>query len=257
MIKYSTHCSFPPQIMVSTSIVQVMNFRQWILLCVTLIPLYASFSPLSLQPLCSSLSHIITTSSRNPLYKWSIGHRAILDFAFSPCGHHLAVAGADGYMRVFNHHSMELTGIMRSVFAGFRSVCWSPDGKFIVTGGEADRLTVFSVEENAVVAVGEHGHHSYVNRVAFDPYMTAYGELPDAMDFSDDSEEEEDGRTPSHGRGLPREDSGPVTAYRIGSVGADTRVCLWDMKVDRLRKFPERRRKSDLRREKYIKKRSG
>lgn len=46
-------------------------------------------------------------------------------------------------------------------------VCWSPDGKYLVFGGEDDLVTVYSVSERKVVARGQ-GHKSWVTRVAFD-----------------------------------------------------------------------------------------
>ena len=52
-------------------------------------------------------------SLRNPLYKWAVGTGSINEFAFSPCGHFLAVASQDGYLRVFNYDTMELLGIAR------------------------------------------------------------------------------------------------------------------------------------------------
>ncbi len=52
-------------------------------------------------------------STRNPLYKWSVGSGAVNEFVFSPCGHFLAVASQDCYMRMFNYDTMELVGIAR------------------------------------------------------------------------------------------------------------------------------------------------
>ncbi len=55
----------------------------------------------------------------------------------------------------------------RSYFGGVTCVCWSPDGKYLVFGGEDDLVTVYSVSERKVVARGQ-GHKSWVTRVAFD-----------------------------------------------------------------------------------------
>ena len=97
-----------------------------------------------------------TKTTRNPIYKWTIGGAnqanstssngssgaggnsgagvagcgvAINEFAFSPCGHFLCVVSADGYLRVFNYDAMELVGTGRSYFGGLLCCCWSPDGK--------------------------------------------------------------------------------------------------------------------------------
>ncbi|XP_005102777.1 WD repeat-containing protein 20 [Aplysia californica] len=112
-----------------------------------------------------------TRSTRNPLYRWVIGQGAINEFAFSPCARYLAVVGQDGHLRVFQYSTMELLGTMKSFFGGLLCVCWSPDGKYLVTGGEDDLVTVWSFHEKRVVCRG-HGHKSWVNMVAFDKYTS-------------------------------------------------------------------------------------
>lgn len=78
-------------------------------------------------------------------------------------------------------------------------VCWSPDGRYIVTGGQDDLVTIWSFAERRIVARCE-GHHSWVSSVAFDPWRC------------DDR------------------------AYRFGSVGHDCRLLLWDFSVGMLHK---------------------
>lgn len=125
-------------------------------------------------------------SSRNPLYKWvfNTDNCCINEFCFSPCGSNLAIVSQDGFLRVFHYDTMELLGIARSYFGGFLCVCWSPDSKYIVVGGEDDLVTVWSLHERRVVARGQ-GHRSWVSVVAFDPYTTSYSSW-DGGDFSDD-----------------------------------------------------------------------
>lgn len=76
-------------------------------------------------------------------------------------------------------------------------VCWSPDGKYIVTGGQDDLVSIWSLAERKIVARCQ-GHHSWVSAVAFDPWRC-------------------DERT-----------------YRFGSVGDDCRLLLWDFNVGML-----------------------
>lgn len=85
---------------------------------------------------------------------------------------------------MFQYDQMELVGIARSYFGGFLCVCWSPDSKYIVVGGEDDLVTVYSFLERKVVARGQ-GHRSWVSVVAFDPYTTSCSAW-DGADFSDD-----------------------------------------------------------------------
>ncbi|XP_011312695.1 WD repeat-containing protein 20 isoform X2 [Fopius arisanus] len=195
-----------------------------------------------------------TKSTRNPLYRWVIGVEGccINEFAFSPCGANLAVVSQDGFLRVFHYDTMELVGSARSYFGGFLCVCWSPDGRYVVVGGEDDLVTIWSFNEKRVVARGQ-GHHSWVSVVAFDPFTTSYGE-PDP-DFSGSDDEaithinhtnhyhEKSKRTSTASQGLNsnRNSCGSElrvpggTCYRLGSVSEDTQLCLWDITEDVLR----------------------
>lgn len=208
-------------------------------------------------------------STRNPLYKWTFGSEncSINEFCFSPCGSMLAIVSQDGFLRVFHYDTMELLGIARSYFGGFLCVCWSPDGKYIVVGGEDDLVTVWSLHERRVVARGQ-GHRSWVSVVAFDPY-TSFSSW-DGPDFSDDENQMNDGYSSNNIRphynndvhrnsdvdrestaigasaskhhrpksGSFRDSFAPDklgTCYRLGSVGQDTQICLWDITEDVLR----------------------
>lgn len=197
-------------------------------------------------------------SPRNPLYKWTFGteNYAINEICFSPCGQNIAIVSQDGFLRVFQYNTMELIGVARSYFGGFLCVCWSPDGKYLVVGGEDDLVTVFSLSEKKVVARGQ-GHRSWVSVVAFDPYTTSYTNW-EGPDFSDDenavndsnftasrcntnhtnhehrSAKDERKRTSSVRDSLTAPEK-TATSYRLGSVGQDTQLCLWDITDDVLR----------------------
>ncbi|XP_017131493.1 WD repeat-containing protein 20 [Drosophila elegans] len=208
-------------------------------------------------------------TTRNPLYKWvfSTDNCCVNELCFSPCGSQLAVVSQDGFLRVFHYDTMELLGIARSYFGGFLCVCWSPDGKYIVVGGEDDLVTVWSLHERRVVARGQ-GHRSWVSVVAFDPYTTSYTNW-DGGDFSDDENQMNEysnsrearfsgdstanggfdgfdrNSTPVHAaRNRPhsasfRSDASSADklaiSYRLGSVSQDTQICLWDITEDVLR----------------------
>lgn len=154
-----------------------------------------------------SVSTCKAKSTRNPLYRWVIGpdNCCINEMAFSPCGSYLAVVSQDGFLRVFHYDTMELAGIARSYFGGFLCVCWSPDGRYVVVGGEDDLVTVWSFTERCVVARGQ-GHRSWVSVVAFDPFACHFEEPVETQ-----------------------------PCYRLGSVGQDTQLCLWDITEDVLR----------------------
>lgn len=84
-----------------------------------------------------------------------------------------------------------------SYYGGLICVCWSPDGKYVLTGGQDDLISIWHVPESALIARCQ-GHHSWVTSVAFDPWRC------------DDKN------------------------YRFGSVGEDRRLCLWDFSVGML-----------------------
>lgn len=215
---------------------------------------------------------IFTVRQRNrcPLVcRWTVGHGPINAFSFSPDSVHIAISSQDGFLRIYDFHKQTLYGRMRSYFGGLLCVCWSPDGKYVVTGGEDDLVTVWSFEQKKVVARGE-GHKSYINAVAFDAYMTT---LPNPEAAKGSSVELE--RTTADGSlvqtqaessaAAPNSDvkaesrstleaggdasfarhfslsekvastSPGYTAYRLGSVGQDAQICLWDLSGDTLK----------------------
>ncbi|GMT10947.1 hypothetical protein PFISCL1PPCAC_2244 [Pristionchus fissidentatus] len=211
-----------------------------------------------------------TKTSRNPVYKWQIGKGgAIHQFAFSPVDQNImATVGHDGYLRIFNYHSMELLSFMKSYFGGLLCLSWSPDGALIATGGEDDLLTVYSFSERRVVCRGL-GHKSWISQVSFDPHACVLEEGT-ASGIGAVSEEEGAIRTRRCGTTLSSAStsmsrlsstSGVATlalagtstpngsmhntsangppaigvSYRLGSVGHDTQLCLWDVTDDVLK----------------------
>ncbi|XP_022899842.1 WD repeat-containing protein 20 [Onthophagus taurus] len=145
-----------------------------------------------------SVSCSKTKSSRNPLFRWTIGNgAAINDMSFSPNGTYLAIVSQDGLLRVFQYNTIELVGTARSYFGGLLCVAWSGDGRLLAAGGEDDLITIYSLEQKRVIARAQ-GHHSWVSAVAFDAKLEA------------------------------------ESNYRIGSVGHDTQLCLWELPEEAL-----------------------
>ncbi|ELU10635.1 hypothetical protein CAPTEDRAFT_6102 [Capitella teleta] len=191
-----------------------------------------------------------TKSTRNPLYRWLIGDGGINEFAFSPCSKYLAVVSQDGYLRVINYDAMELVGVMKSYFGGLICVCWSPDGKYIVTGGEDDLVTVWSFNEKRVVCRGQ-GHKSWVNVVAFDAFTTSVpNEGDDCVDMCG-SDEDFNRHEPLQRTSLRSTTSqgslnSSLVSYRFGSVSQDTQLCMWDLTEEVLRQPMGRLRTSTI-----------
>ncbi|KAL9128521.1 MAG: hypothetical protein Q9217_002817 [Psora testacea] len=135
----------------------------------------------------------------NPVASWRISNHCITAFAFSPDSRHLAVVSEDGSLRIINYLKEQLIDLYPSYYGAFICVCWSPDGKYVLTGGQDDLVSIWSLHERRIVARCQ-GHHSWVTAVAFDPWRC-------------------DGRN-----------------YRFGSVGEDRRLLLWDFNVGMLRR---------------------
>lgn len=134
----------------------------------------------------------------NPLAAWRVSNREIYNMAFSPDDVHLALVSEDGTLRIVNFLEERMLDIHRSYYGGIICVAWSPDGKYLVTGGQDDIVSIWSFEDRALVARCQ-GHSGWVRDVKFDPW-----------------------RCDAH-------------AYRIGSVGDDCKLLLWDFALDLLR----------------------
>ncbi|KAI2617772.1 WD40 repeat-like protein [Hypoxylon sp. NC1633] len=135
----------------------------------------------------------------NPVAVWKLSNQRINAFEFSPDNRHLAVVSEDGTMRIIDYLKEELLGVYNAYYGGFTCVCWSPDGKYALTGGQDDLISIWCPSERALIARCQ-GHQSWVTSVAFDPWRC-------------------DERN-----------------YRFGSVGEDCQLCLWDFNVGMLHK---------------------
>eukprot|EP00249_Psilotum_nudum_P023074 c28742_g1_i2 orf=634-2244(+) len=161
----------------------------------------ASFPPVKDQ---TQFSVVHARSSKsNPIARWHVCQGSINGVAFSVDGVNLATVGRDGFLRIFDFKSEHLICGGKSYFGALLCCSWSPDGKYVLTGGEDDLVQVWSMEDRAVVAWGE-GHNSWVSGVCFDPF----------------------GTTPSS------DDTSETVTYRFGSVGQDTQLLLWDLSMD-------------------------
>lgn len=130
-------------------------------------------------------------SAKNPVSHWRVSKRSVADFVFSPDVKYVAVISEDGCLRVIDSMAEQLVDCYASYFGALTAVAWSPDGRFILTGGQDDLITIYSPWEQRVVARCQ-GHSSFVSGLAFDDIRC-------------------DGRT-----------------YRFGSVGEDNKFILWD-----------------------------
>lgn len=130
--------------------------------------------------------------SHNPVAAYKVSREPVNQIAFSPSGRTLATVSEDGTLRIIDMTTETLVDLHQSYYGGINCVTWSPDGEFILTGGQDDIVSLYSLSQRCVVFRGR-GHKSWITAVAFDPWRC-----------------DDDGN------------------YRFASVGEDTRLLLWD-----------------------------
>jgi WD40 repeat protein len=133
----------------------------------------------------------------NPVAVWKVSNSKLNSIAFSPDGQLLAVVSDDGLLTIMDYISERVIDVFRSYYGAMLCVTWSPDGRYVLTGGQDDLVSIWSLADHALVARCV-GHSSWVTDVKFDPWRC-------------------DERN-----------------YRFGSVGEDCRLLLWDFSVGML-----------------------
>lgn len=133
----------------------------------------------------------------NPVAVWKVSNLKINSIAFSPDGQLLAIVGEDGTLTIVDYIEEKVLDVFRSYYGALLCVTWSPDGRYVLTGGQDDLVSIWSLVDHALVARCV-GHNSWVTDVKFDPWRC-------------------DERN-----------------YRFGSVGEDCQLLLWDFSVGML-----------------------
>lgn len=133
----------------------------------------------------------------NPVAFWKISNMKVNNMAFSPDGQLLAIVCDDGTLTIMDYIRERVLDVFRSYYGAIICVTWSPDGRYVLTGGQDDLVSIWSIVDSALVARCV-GHESWITDVKFDPWRC-------------------DERN-----------------YRFGSVGEDCRLLLWDFSVGML-----------------------
>ena len=135
----------------------------------------------------------------NPVAAYKVSNLKINMMAFSPDGSMLALVCEDGTLTILDYVKEKVLDVYRSYYGAMLCVTWSPDGRYVLTGGQDDLVSIWSLQERMLVARCV-GHESWVLDVKFDFWRC-------------------DERN-----------------YRFGSVGEDCRLLLWDFSVGMLRR---------------------
>ena len=167
----------------------------------SLVPVFGKTPSISLKMVANS----IPTSNPESRWVFSAAVGAILSVDIAPDTNRVALGTLAGYLLVVELRDQKLLFSASSYFGAILCAAWSPDGLYIITGGEDDLVTIWSMSHRTIVARCV-GHSCYVTAVAFDNH------------FSTDTQ-----------------------CYRFGSVGQDSRMCLWDFTVAVLQQPAPRR----------------
>ncbi|KAL9086121.1 MAG: hypothetical protein Q9159_004356 [Coniocarpon cinnabarinum] len=132
-----------------------------------------------------------TQPKANPVAVYKATRQRINAIEFSFDGQHLAIVCEDGSLRILDLEHEELTDLYTSYYGGLSCIAWSPDNRIVITGGQDDIVSVWSLEERSLIARCS-GHRSWVSDVRFDRWKCDRAN------------------------------------YRFGSVGEDGRLLLWD-----------------------------
>lgn len=143
----------------------------------------------------------------NPVAAWKVSNMRVNDMSFSPDGFLLAIVCEDGTLTTLDYINEKVLDVHRSYYGAMMCVTWSPDGLYVLTGGQDDLVSIWSLADRELVARCV-GHESWVTDVKFDPWRC-------------------DERN-----------------YRFGSVGEDCKLLLWDFSVGMLRRPKTRNRGS-------------
>jgi WD40 repeat protein len=142
----------------------------------------------------------------SPVAAWkSLGNGGINALRFSPNGELIAYVdkvGIVGRLQVIEFHEEKLLWSQFAYFEEFNCICWSPDGRYIITGGGDGLITIWTFE-GRLVARGE-GHYGPVTDISFDLWRCK--DIDSTTDFR----------------------------YIFGSVDCNGRILLWDFMLKNL-----------------------
>lgn len=103
----------------------------------------------------------------NPVSMWNTHGAKPSSLSFSFDCNSFAMTTKRGEIIILDYAAERITDIFHGYFGGITCLSWSPDGKYFITGGEDDLVTIWSFSNKKIIARC-HGHSSFVSSVSFD-----------------------------------------------------------------------------------------
>jgi len=148
----------------------------------------------------SSFSVSKPKTNKNPISRWHVAKGPVNYISFS-AENTMCLCCHDGNARIFHYPTEKLTFSLRSQYGAILCCAWSPDGNFLITGGEDDVVVVWSLVDKCAVARCL-GHNSWISSVQFDPLFCSSAST---------------------------REGGVASNYRFLSIAQDGRLCFWDL----------------------------
>lgn len=93
----------------------------------------------------------LTPSSTNPIAHYKFTKKPITSIKVNPIFNNIiAITSDDGFLRIFDLLSESITDIVPPFYAGLLITEFTPDGKFLLVGGEDDMVSIFEFQFTSI-----------------------------------------------------------------------------------------------------------
>lgn len=119
--------------------------------------------------------------TNNPIAHYKFTNKPITSIKINPLFNNIvSITSDDGFLRIFDLLTENLTDIVPSYYAGVLTSEFTPDGKYLLVGGEADIVSIFEFQfSNLFSSISEtgllklvtrlQGAKSWIKEIAIDP----------------------------------------------------------------------------------------
>ena len=152
---------------------------------------------------------------------------------FSPNDKIVATAGSDGLVRVYDLHSGQRIGVVRTK-GGLQDVDFSPDGQRLTAAGLSGDIVVWNVPRRRLERSIHHSPAILSIRYSPDGKQIATGDLAGNVDFWDAATGRQVGRTLGGQNGLVLSVTYNPSGNELTTTSTDGKIRLWDLASGKL-----------------------